>query len=385
MKHLLLIITALLSVNLYAQTSTPAGKTIMVRGSVLASGVDPEQQRPLKRRDTVFNVDHITTGNASKAQFSMTDGGLIALKENSELSIGNYQFDELTQQGSASIELLKGGLRSISGVIKKNGGSYNIKTPVGSIGIRGTHFEIQLVDNDVFLAVWDGAIDLTMTNQNVISLGGNEDFSFAQVTAAGEVLMTSEAADVFAQKVAAIDGESNENGQQPQQEAAASFAPTLGSEETTIASSFEQIDTIVTDVYSEQTFQTTTDMSLVDQIAERQGVFQYQASNYSIDSSVGAVEDFLMTMEINFDNGTVPNGEISFNDTEGTWYAAYSGLINVSNLDLAITFASHGNNLATGEIDAAFFNDLDNISGSFDITEINNPNVNASGAFSLEP
>ena len=45
----------------------------------------------------------------------MSDGGLIALKENSELNIANYDFNADTQQGAASIELLKGGLRSISG------------------------------------------------------------------------------------------------------------------------------------------------------------------------------------------------------------------------------------------------------------------------------
>jgi len=39
----------------------------------------------------------------------MSDGGLIALKENSELNIANYEFNSTTQQGSASIELIKGG------------------------------------------------------------------------------------------------------------------------------------------------------------------------------------------------------------------------------------------------------------------------------------
>ena len=92
-----------------------------------------------------------------------------------------------------------------------------------------------------------------------------------------------------------------------------------------------------------------------------------------------------MTMAVDFDNGTVPDGEISFNDAGGTWYAAYSGLINVSELDLAVTFASYGNNKAEGDIDAVFLNDLDTIIGNFQLNEINNPDVNASGSFILEP
>jgi len=350
MKHLLPVITTLLCVSFYTQASEPAGKTILARGSVLAVDGGSELQRKLQRRDTVFGVDRITTGEKSKAQFSMSDGGLIALKENSELNIANYEFDSNTQQGSASIELLKGGLRSISGVIKKNGGSYNVKTPVGSIGIRGTHFEIQLVNGDVFLAVWDGAIDLTLENNNVLSLGDNEAFSFAQITSLGEVLTTTRAATVFDQNIVTIDPINDDNEEQ---------------EQTSVASTIEgnnvdafETDADITDVYSEQQFQTVSSASLVDQIAQRQGVFNYQASSFNVDSSAGAVSDFSMMMAVDFDNGTVPDGEISFNDADGNWYAAYSGLINISKLDLAV---------------------------SFNLNEINNPDVNATGSFKLEP
>ena len=228
--------------------------------------------------------------------------------------------------------MLKGGLRSISGVIKKNGGSYNVKTPVGSIGIRGTHFEIQLVNGDVFLAVWDGAIDLTLENNNVLSLGDNEAFSFAQITSLGEVLTTTRAATVFDQNIVTIDPINDDNEEQ---------------EQTSVASTIEgnnvdafETDADITDVYSEQQFQTVSSASLVDQIAQRQGVFNYQASSFNVDSSAGAVSDFSMMMAVDFDNGTVPDGEISFNDADGNWYAAYSGLINISKLDLAVTFAS---------------------------------------------
>ena len=378
MKHLLPVITTLLCVSFYTQASEPAGKTILARGSVLAVDGDSELQRKLQRRDTVFGVDRITTGEKSKAQFSMSDGGLIALKENSELNIAHYEFDSNAQQGSASIELLKGGLRSISGVIKKNGGSYNVKTPVGSIGIRGTHFEVQLVNGDVFLAVWDGAIDLTLKNNDVVSLGHNEAFSFAQITASGEVLTTTRAANVFDQNIVAIDSKSDDDKEESEQ---SSVAEVIEPEIIDII----ETDSGIADVYSEQQFQTVSNASLIDQIAQRQGVFNYQASSFNIDSSAGAVSDFSMMMAVDFDNGTVPDGEISFNDANGNWYAAYSGLINLSKLDLAVTFASHANNKAEGNVEAIFLNDLDTISGSFNLNEINNPDVNATGSFKLEP
>ena len=375
MKYLTPLLATVLCASFYSQANTPpAGKTILAKGSVVATS-DDSAQRPLKRRDTVYSVDKITTGEQSKAQFSMSDGGLIALKENSELNIANYDFNADTQQGAASIELLKGGLRSISGVIKKNGGSYNVKTPVGSIGIRGTHFELQLLGGDMFVAVWDGAIDLTLENQRVVSLGSNEPFSFAQVTSLGEVIQSKDAPAVFDQNIAAINGD---NKSKNSQTASGNNANAENNEQNSSTA-----DT--TDVYAQQRFQAVSDAALLDQIAQRQGVFNYKATNFAVSSSLGEVSNFAMSLSVDFDNGTVPDGEISFTDAGGNWYAAYSGLIDLTKLDLAVTFASHNNNKATGSIDAIFLNNIDTITGNFNLNEISNPAVNATGAFRLEP
>ena len=374
MKHLTTVLTTLLCVSFYSQANTTAaGKTILARGAVVATDATSEQQRTLKRRDTVYGVDKITTGEKSKAQFSMSDGGLIALKENSVLNIANYEFDAATQQGSASIELIKGGLRSISGVIKKNGGSYNVKTPVGSIGIRGTHFELQLVNGDMYVAVWDGAIDLTLQDNSILSLGSNEAFSFAQVTSVGDVIKTTQAPAIFTQSIASINSNDESEAEQDQ------IAENSASENN------EDADTLLADVYAEQQFQAVSNAALIDQIAQRQGIYNYQATSFDVSSSLGEVSDFSMSMSVDFDNGTVPDGEISFNDAGGNWYAAYSGFIDLTKLDLAVTFASHNNNKAVGEIDAIFLNDIDTITGDFNLNEISNPAVNSSGSFRLEP
>ncbi|MFL3650489.1 MAG: FecR domain-containing protein [Pseudoalteromonas sp.] len=374
MKHLTPVLTTLLCVSFYSQANTTAaGKTILARGAVVATDATSEQQRSLKRRDTVYGVDKITTGEKSKAQFSMSDGGLIALKENSVLNIANYEFDAATQQGSASIELIKGGLRSISGVIKKNGGSYNVKTPVGSIGIRGTHFELQLVDGDMYVAVWDGAIDLTLQDNSILSLGSNEAFSFAQVTSVGDVIKTTQAPAIFTQSIASINSNDESEAEQDQ------IAENSASENN------EDADTLLADVYAEQQFQAVSNAALIDQIAQRQGIFNYQATSFDVSSSLGEVSDFSMSMSVDFDNGTVPDGEISFNDAGGNWYAAYSGFIDLTKLDLAVTFASHNNNKAVGDIDAIFLNDIDTITGDFNLNEISNPAINSSGSFRLEP
>ncbi len=62
-----------------------------------------------------------------------------------------------------------------------------------------------------------------------------------------------------------------------------------------------------------------------------------------------------------------------------------NSFIDLTKLDLAVTFASHNNNKAVGDIDAIFLNDIDTITGDFNLNEISNPAVNSSGSFRLEP
>ena len=129
----------------YSLANIVAGKTMIATGNVKAISIDNEEKRRLKRRSSVFTNDVVVTGTASKTQLRMSDGSMIALKENTELIISQYNFNSGAEKNSAVLDLVKGGLRSITGAIKADNGQYQLKTPVGSIGIRGTHYEIEIV------------------------------------------------------------------------------------------------------------------------------------------------------------------------------------------------------------------------------------------------
>ena len=168
-----------------------AGKTMVARGKVSAVAENSTTKRKLKRRAPIYGNDVVTTGEKGKAQIRMTDGGMIALKANSELVISDYEFSAENGKGSVVMELVKGGLRSVTGAIKASNGEYKLKTPVGSIGIRGTHYEIEVVSGQVFLAVWDGAIDVAVETGTeagtTLSLGDGEDYSYAAIDEEGNV------------------------------------------------------------------------------------------------------------------------------------------------------------------------------------------------------
>ncbi|GAA6205368.1 FecR family protein [Thalassotalea sp. SU-HH00458] len=353
-----------------------AGKTILAKGEVLAIGEEGTEVRALKRRSKIFDVDEITTGKSSKAQFNMTDGGLITLKESTKVLISDYQYDGETEQGSATLELVNGGLRSISGLIKAKGGDYKVKTPVGSIGIRGTHFVVQVVDDNVTFGVYSGNIDVDLTGSDqTLSLGETEDFAFATVDGSGQVTTFTQApialSKGFVSDAVETISESTQQTDQPS-------SPTVVDEEVNVA--FDA------SVYQEEALQAISDESIADLISQRSGSVTFdQIVESSINSSVGDTSNFQMNMTVDFDNASVPGGSLSFNDAQGEWLATFSGLINIDQLSLGVNYASHGNNKAQGNISAAFSNGLDELLGNFNLSEIDDASVNADGTFKIKP
>ena len=364
-----------------------AGKTILVKGAVESFNLDNNEKRKLKRRSQIFTTDKIVTGDKSKAQFSMSDGGLITLKANTEILITNYNYSPEVGRSSATLEVVNGGFRSISGLIKKSGGDYQVKTPVGSIGIRGTHFAVEVVGEETFLAVYSGNIDVELNDQSTLSLGSSEDFAFASVNAQGQITRMTQAPATISLGFSDVspsdvneESDINEAAETTQTAAANSDLSPVGLD----VADTETYD--VSDVYNESEQRGIDGSSVAELLAERTGIIDYNnVTQSTVVSSVGVASDFSMNMTIDFDNASVPGGTLSFSDSEGEWFAAYSGLINIDQLELGINFASHGDNRAEGIIFGAFTNGLDEIIGGFDLQEVNNPSVNADGSFTIRP
>jgi len=363
-----------------------AGKTILAKGEVNATNNTDEQKRKLKRRSKIFSVDTITTGLKSKAQFSMSDGGLITLKESTNIKISNYEFNQYENKGSATLEVVSGGLRSISGLIKKSGGDYQVNTPVGSIGIRGTHFAVQVTENDVFFGVFSGDIDIKLLNKEVLSLGENENYSFASVSPTGQVTLLTQAPVEISMPIEKSTSSKKENEKiGPLNENSIALAG--GNTEISNLSGYLTTPDETTNyasLYNESNLQGMDNTPISELISQRTGSLSYQnVGEGVIHSSVGDVTGFNIGMTIDFDQASIPQGSISFSDQQGQWFSVFSGLINVDQLDLGINFASHGDNKATGDVSAAFSNGLEEIIGSFNLHEINQKDVNSGGSFKI--
>ncbi|PAJ73555.1 hypothetical protein CJF42_15280 [Pseudoalteromonas sp. NBT06-2] len=387
--------------------SKPAGKTIIAKGKVNAIQVGTTIQRKLKRRAPIFDVDLVKTDVNSQTQFKMLDGGMVALKENSELLISEYEFNVADKTGSVTMELIKGGLRSVTGAIKSEKGNYKLKTPIGSIGIRGTHYEIEIINGELLIAVWKGVVDINIdvgVNEQNISLGEGKDFSYAKIDEVGEVTELLLPPDNFneghssdPQSDSEDDLAVQENDIETQDDNSQSELVIEVSENVAVIENpdVEESDWIPEPAMEElelivEPFQDEVDVlvppnNLAELILEKTGSVTYDnISEVAVNSSLGQISNFQASMTINFDNGTIPTGHLVFDDALGEWFAAFNGIINVDSFEMNINFASHGNNKADGDIEAFFLNDLNHTLTNFSLYEIDNKDVTANGSFRVD-
>lgn len=178
----------------------PLGKTLLAQGSIQAERAGA--QETLKRLSAVYRTDIIRSAKDSTAQFRMIDNGYIELYENSELRLEKYQLNADGKHGSVLMELISGGLRTISGAIgKQDKSEYQLKTPTATIGIRGTFYEVSLTPEGMYLAAWRGGITVkTYSGACNLMIGSGQAANFAFVNKNGQCELLQEAPRIFTQK-----------------------------------------------------------------------------------------------------------------------------------------------------------------------------------------
>lgn len=141
-----LIAALLLTVNISAQADEVAGKVGYMSGTLVAQRTDGTL-KVLVPKSEVLAGDMLITAKDSYAQVQMNDGAKMTLRPNSNLKIEAFQFSkEAPQSDNAVFRLLKGGFRTLTGLIGKRGNpdAYKVRAASATIGIRGTDFSSRL-------------------------------------------------------------------------------------------------------------------------------------------------------------------------------------------------------------------------------------------------
>ena len=97
--------------------------------------------RVLSQMSEVNPGDVLTTQRDSYAQINFTDGSSLTMRPNTQIKVEQYNFVEDRPQDDRSfLRLIKGGLRTVTGLVSKRGDpdAYKIGTNSATIGVRGS-------------------------------------------------------------------------------------------------------------------------------------------------------------------------------------------------------------------------------------------------------
>jgi len=99
---------------------------------------------PLAKGDAIAKGAVIVTEDDGRVEIRFEDNTILSQAENSRISIDDYVYDQ--DDASASrflLNMAEGTLRTVTGKIaEQNPDEFTVKSPLATIGIRGTEFWI---------------------------------------------------------------------------------------------------------------------------------------------------------------------------------------------------------------------------------------------------
>ncbi len=134
-----------------ASAFAAAGQVLFVYGKAEVHR-EPSRVIAVQKGQEVESGDTIVTYASGRLQLRMQDGSLLALRPGTEFLIEDYHYPEPgdttdNRPPRSFYTLLKGGFRSITGAIgKEDRNRYRVRTPVATIGIRGTDYDAVFCD-----------------------------------------------------------------------------------------------------------------------------------------------------------------------------------------------------------------------------------------------
>jgi hypothetical protein len=103
--------------------------------------------RDLQASGPVYFRDRLKTGAGARLEAKLNDGTVLTLGEKGKLTVDEFVYKPGEQGNKLAINVTKGAFLFVGGQIEgPTGGNVTIKTPIGTLGVRGT-------------TVWGGRID----------------------------------------------------------------------------------------------------------------------------------------------------------------------------------------------------------------------------------
>lgn len=133
------VLSAMLLAPLSSKATEKVGQAVLIKTEVTGAG------GPLAVDDPVHRDEQIRTSISGLGQFTFRDGTRLAVGAGSSVTIDKFVFDDSGTVKKLTINAAKGSFRWMSG--NSNHSAYQIVTPAGTIGVRGTAFDFYVGAN----------------------------------------------------------------------------------------------------------------------------------------------------------------------------------------------------------------------------------------------
>ncbi len=126
-------------------------------------------QRVIGQGDKVYKDEVVRTGALGKGQLLFLDETTLTVGPNSRVTLDRFVYDPGRGAGTVTMTAVRGVFRFVSGSLPSQ--AYEIKTPAGSIGVRGTIFELIVdLDDTVTIRLLEGGIVFTTLSRQETAL-----------------------------------------------------------------------------------------------------------------------------------------------------------------------------------------------------------------------
>ena len=115
-------------------TSSHAQEAIGKATSVRPQAEGSHGNRTLSGGASVYSQETVRTGDSGQADLQFRDNSSLSVGSKSSVRLDKFVYDPNKSGGAVAIQATRGTFRFVTG---SQGGSYQIKSPYGTLGIRG--------------------------------------------------------------------------------------------------------------------------------------------------------------------------------------------------------------------------------------------------------
>jgi hypothetical protein len=135
--------------------ASPIGKVLTIEGAVriehpaailVTANLPANGGEQAKLGDLVYRGDIIQTGPDGKLGVGFTDGSSFSVTANARMELNDFVYDPHGHSNSSLMSLTKGTFTFIAGEVAHTG-DMKVKTPVGTMGIRGTAPRVEIAND----------------------------------------------------------------------------------------------------------------------------------------------------------------------------------------------------------------------------------------------